>query len=266
MIRHTSNNNVYPFVPGTVSPLLDPLVLGLLDVFIVIQGAETGTGSAVTIPEVKVVGTNTSANDLILSLRATEIDGRYWDFDVTIPSANSPGTISSTSISSNADIKVSLFYDTSYTIEAFVNEIAEAQIETSRVVWKTEKLNSISFSNIARCNSTEDAGDIVETFTYDLNAVSPEINIIDGYNTEWSYTDNTLTLVGQAGIGQGNSPDYGNTEGSSCPVIDTAELEGVYTINGLLPVNGNIDLLTSSALYLNKSTGKIEVSKRLETE
>jgi hypothetical protein len=270
MSRTLSNNTEYPFIPGTIDVVLDKVVEGLLDIYIVIRGSETGDGlPAQAYPTISLVDVSTTGSSMILSFRAVEIDGRYWDFTADLANADVSGEILLVNACSLPDIAFSLFYDTSVTSTTFSDiSGASAEVESSRTLWHTERLETLDFTNIARCNSVEDPGSVSTEYSLDMTAATAELTLGDGYSTEWSYVDNALTLVGEAGIGEGYAPDYGN-EGqvgsSSCALVDVGALDGVYTINGVLPTNGNIDLLTSSALYLNKSIGVIEVSKRLET-
>ena len=259
--RHVSAHGEYPFIPGTYSAGLDVLH-GILDLFITVRGTPTGSGAPITDPIVKLVSTTAAGSDMTLSFKATERNGDFWDFDIDILGADTAGSISQ-ALSNNAYVYAIAIYDTTFFANNFVSTAGiDATVEPSRTQWQTEAIESIVFENITRCNSVEDTGTIVTVQTINAVDVDPEIKVSNGYNTEMTYEDNQLALVAGIGLGEGTAPTYGNTDTVGCPEPDPEEIDGIFSINGLLPVDGNIDLSTSSDLYFNKSTGVIEVIKR----
>jgi hypothetical protein len=259
--RHVSARGEYPFIPGTYAAGLDVLK-GILDLFVVVRGVPTGNLLPVQDPIIELLETTAAGSDMTLSFRARERDGRFWDFDIDILGADTPGSIGQ-ALSNNAYVYAIAIYDTTFFANNFVSTPGiNATVEPSRTQWQTEAVERVVFENVVRCNSEEDFGDIVTVQVINASDPNPEIKLANGYNTVLSYEDNQLSLVAGIGLGEGQAPSYGNTDTVCCPEPDPEEIEGIFSINGLLPVNGNIDLSTSSGLYFNKSTGLIEVLKR----
>lgn len=259
--RHISAKGEYPFIPGTAVTGLDVLD-GILDLFVVVRGTPDGSGATVTDPIVQLMASVVIGSDMRLDFQATERNGDFWNFSFLVLGADTPGSIAQV-LGNNAYVYAIATYDTTPFSNNFVSTPGiSAVAEPSRTQWQTEAIESIVFENITRCNSVEDTGTLVTVQTINAVDVDPEIKLANGYNTLLSYEDNQLSLVAGIGLGEGTAPGYGNTDPVGCPEPDPEEIVGVFSINGLLPVDGNIDLSTSSDLYFNKSTGIIEVLKR----
>jgi len=85
------------------------------------------------------------------------------------------------------------------------------------------------------------------------------VDWVDGYNLEIEASSGSLELVVAAGIGAGTSPDYGDT-GENCTSSDTNVLDdAILVINGVPPVNGDIPLVTSPEIGIQRTRGLIEL-------
>ena len=258
--RHYSSEGDYPFVP----PLQDNLreiATAILDVYILIQGEPSGLTAPVPYPVTRLEGSIVVGAGRVVYLRSTATSGAYWDYTFTIPDVSKDGVIEQIS-PVGGDVTGMLVYKSNNLSTATFPEFMEAELEPARVQWHVETTEAILFKNISRCNSVEDEETLVEVLnTADI--VDLTLRLENGYNTKVVYDDGTLLFDAGAGFGKGRMPNLGNTDPILCPEPDLdAAPEGVLTINGLLPNDGNIPLSVSSALYIEREAGRILIRKK----
>lgn len=261
--RHISAEGDYPFVPPLTGSIQD-LAKGLLDMYIVIQGSPSGSGPAIDYPTTTLQSAVASGAGCILTFRSTFTDGSYWEYTFTVTDFSIDGTIEQLS-PVGGDVTGMLVYTATRLSEVTYPVNTVSEIEPARVQWHVESTAEILFQNITRCNSVEDEDTLVDVLN--TNELGDDvIRIEDGYNTKVSLVEGSLVFEGGAGLGKGRMPDLGNTDTGVCPepALD-AVVEGVLTINGLLPENGNIALEVSKELYLERTPGRILVKKRQQT-
>jgi hypothetical protein len=257
--RHFSSQGDYPFVP-ILSGDIKTFAASILDIYIVIQGEPTDTTTPVDYPITYLMSATEASNEVTLNFRSIYINGDYWDYTFILPDVTIKGDIITVG-SLGGYVSGVLSYKTPISTSLFpINTPLE--IESARVQWHIEFIEAIVFQNITRCNSVEDTDTLIDILNIQ-DLPTDVIKFKDGYNCVVSYEDNNLTFTASQGIGKGKMPNLGNTNPEMCeePTINSLP-DGVYVINGLLPVNGDIPLEVSSALYIDKEPGSIKIRKR----
>jgi hypothetical protein len=269
--RHVSAQQDYPFIP-TLSEADAAITAGILDVFFVIQGDADVSASASSTalapdpgraPTTHLISYNAGALTTEFVFEATNSSGQSWFITFDVP--NQVGTASdlgSVSQSGSGDCTGVLIFSSADIIDAG-SASCYLQVEPCRSQWYTEHIRSLSFINSPDCSLESDE----EVIELALGGAS-SLAWVDGYNTSVSYSSDVLALA--VGIGNG----LGHTDEGLLSYTDLCEVEyginssssysasPVFTINGLVPVNGDIDVDTSAALGLQRSEGKLEILVR----
>lgn len=135
-------------------------------------------------------------------------------------------------------------------------------VEPGRAQWHVEQVDDLNFFNIDRCNGVENEDSSWPVVLEEQSSSSDTdivVDWVDGYNCELEASSGSLELVVAAGIGEGTSPDYGDT-GESCTSLDANVLDdSVLVINGVPPINGDIPLSTSPKIVIQRTRGLIEL-------
>jgi hypothetical protein len=265
--RHVSAQNDYPFY--MVPDALRPLAQGILDVYFVIQGPESGF----------MTGTSSSSSEeaeeppeLLEQVRLVQYDNlgtttrftfwaisgnRYWVITFTVP--HTGGDIGQVSNDDVSDCRAVLIYNADFITLASGTDIL--QVEPGRAQFHVEQVNTLEFYNIWRCNGVETPESSNEVLKLGASSSGPmELALVNGYNTVVSY-ESSLEIAGGTGLGLGIVPDIGNTApGCSSSGEEDLELEDVVTtINGILPEAGNIPLQVSRSVGKQRSPGRLEL-------
>lgn len=267
--RHVSGEVDYPFVPELPS-FERAISSGILDVYFVIQGDPsfvTTTSSSSSAPAsssvpdegceepaktVHLISLTASGADTIFTFHAVE-GNKTWVITFTVPNINADtGQVDN---DDSTDVRGVFIYN-SGNIPTGSSEV-NMEVEPTRVQWHTEIVDSITFKNIARCNSVEDSDTLI---TVHAIADDDPLNVEDGYNTEVSYEDGILSFNAEQGIGKGEAPDLGNSEG--CSEEDPTESQVITTINGISPINGNISINVSNRFGKQRTRGRLEIISR----
>jgi hypothetical protein len=134
-------------------------------------------------------------------------------------------------------------------------------VEPGRAQFHTEQVDSLSFFNIWRCNGEESSESSIEVLALGTSSAEEmSLELIDGYNTSLNF-DESLSIVGGVGLGQGIAPDLGNT-GPACSSLSEEVLDlddVVTTINGILPEAGDIPIGVVGSIGVQRSEGRIEL-------
>lgn len=261
--RHVSAQNDYPFHP--VSDALRPAALGILDVYFVIQGRETGTISEESSSSdqecdqalrqtVHLIAYVVSGSVTKYTFRAFH-DNRYWDVTFSVPNAG--GEIGQVNNDDGSECRAVLIYNSDLIMQATAG--TSLQVEPGRAQFHTEQVDSISFFNIWRCNGAEDPASSLSVLEIGSSA-EMSLDMVDGYNTQLAY-ESSLEIIGGVGLGKGIIPDAGGTS-PECQTSSEAETEledVVTTVNGLLPNNGNIPVRVVGSIGLQRSPGRLEL-------
>ncbi len=258
--RHYSSEGEYPFVPGLSGEALN-LSKGILDFYAVVQGDPSGTIAGVSMPITYLLNASVAGPVLTLDFRSVNVSGDYWDYSFTVPDITQEGIIDNVA-AVGADVSGMLVYNSKLLGQVTYPVAVNAEIEPARVQWHTEITKNILFQNISRCNSIQDTETLIDV----LNTSSLGDDVLkfeDGYNTDVSAEDSIITFEPAPGNGKGRMPNLGNTNPEECEEVDINQIpEGVLTINGLTPVNGNIALEVSDSLYVESSLGIISIKRR----
>jgi hypothetical protein len=258
--RHYSSEGEYPFVPGTSGEALK-LSKGILDFYAVVQGDPTGALAPVPLPITYLQDASTSGAGVILTFRSVNVNGDYWEYTFTVPDITQEGSIDNVA-AVGGDVTGMLVYNSKLLGLVTYSVTTNIEIEPARVQWHAEITKNLVFHNITRCNSVQDTDTLVEILDT-ASLVDDTLKFVDGYNTEVTAEDSVLTFEAAAGNGKGRMPNLGNTDTEVCPDVPLGEgSNGVLTINGLIPNNGDIPLRVSSALYIESSAGSIAIKKR----
>ena len=251
--RKTSSEIYYPFTPATIDAER-VVVEGVKDIFIMIQGEPDATGQPDLAEQVTLDSYTVSAGDRIYQFTAAQGTVR-WTFTVTV--AANTGTVEAGT--SHATVFAVMIVDTN-NIPGITNSPLTAPLEPARVQWYAEQIDKITISNIHREDGFEDSTILIPLSVFDPADPLPfDIKIADGYNLEWAVVDGKLTVDADQGIGQGVSPDWGDTVNPPDP---PTESDGIWGINGLRPINGNIELQVSDSLLVTSADGIITISER----
>jgi hypothetical protein len=278
--RHVSSRGDYPFV----SPLplaTQPEADGILDLYFVIQGDPTfllppasSLSSSSTEPgefhedfvqtilfEYEIVATDT-----IYTFHAV-FNEKVYVVTFTVPHAGGIGRVSN---DDGSDVDAVLIFDADFIIKVGMANPLGAIVEPARTQWHIEKLKTLSFFNIKRCNGEEDQSILVPVIPSQTSSSSMgssagpfdtlNLKLRDGYNVEVAYDpDSGLSFLGGDALGKGNAPDFGNTV--DCESSSSAEAieDGITTVNGVIPVAGNIPINVSPSLGKQTQPGKIEI-------
>ena len=204
-----------------------------------------------------VIGTDTE-----FTFRAKQ-DGDSWVIKFLVP--NNLGTTGQVYNNDSSDCRAVLIFNSALIMKQG-GAYTDIPVEPARAQWHTELVTSLGFHNISRCGGSEDPGTVLDVLLLAQGSSGSEdmsLSIIDGYNTEWEYSDSSLSLTAAAGIGQGVSPGYGDT-GPMCSSGEeiTLDSDAITVINGITPDNGNIDIAISSGFVLQRSRGRIEIGVR----
>jgi hypothetical protein len=263
--RHLSARGWYPFIEPNIEPKfsivgLDLIAFNVLDISIIINGVHSGTVAPIPYPKTALIGVvNTGTPTKQLTFRSTFTDGRYWQYSISIPVLNTPVY---PIINAAAKVRAVYIHQDIWTSPIGPGDVFELEVEPSRVQWYVESVGDLAFKNITRCNSVEDVDTLYTVLDTSLLAGDP-IQMADGYNTTVTYENGELHFQSGAGLGLGRMPNLGNTDVGSCPEPDiTSVLDSVLTINGLLPVSGDIPLQVSQSLYIDKEQGQITIRKK----
>jgi len=270
--RHVSAQQDYPFVP-TLSAANATITSGILDVFFVVQGdadvlmpsssaaPAVSTGRA---PTVHLISYSAGATTTELVFEAMNSSGQSWFITFDVP--NQVGTVSdigSVSSSGPGDATGVLVFSSADIINAG-SGTCYIQVEPCRAQWYTEHVQSLSFLNSPACADDPEE----EILTLSVGGES-SMDWADGYNAAVSYSSDVLTLSVGVGNGLGFTDEGDISYEDPCPVdygdgssSSSYSAEPVFTINGLLPTNGDIDVDTSAALGLQRSEGKLEILVR----
>lgn len=266
--RHVSAQNDYPFYP--VPDALKPVAKGILDVYFVIQGDETGN-----IPHDSSSDSSSHQGELPDSrvqrvyLRRYEDLGattryifravhgdRYWDVTFTVP--NTGGDLGQVSNDDGSACRAVLIYNSDFIMHATAD--ITLMVEPGRAQFHTEQVDTLGFYNIWRCAGAEDSESSIEVLTLGSSGEDMSLNMIDGHNTVLTY-ESSLEIIGGVGLGKGITPDAGNTapecQSSSEEEINLEDV--VTTINGLVPENGDIPIQVIGSIGLQRSVGRLEL-------
>jgi hypothetical protein len=260
--RHVSAQNDYPFHP--VSDALRPVALGILDVYFVIQGQETGIVSEessssaqesdqVLLQTVYLISYLVTGPLTKYTFRAF-YGNRYWDMTFSVP--NTGGELGQVNNDDGSDCRAVLIYNSDLIMQATAD--ISLQVEPGRAQFHTEQVDSMSFFNIWRCSGVEDASSSLSVL--EIGSPAMELDMVDGHNTQLAY-ESSLEIIGGVGLGKGIIPDAGNTS-PECQSSSEAEtdLEDVVTvINGILPTNGNIPVRVEGSIGLQRAPGRLEL-------
>lgn len=289
--RKISENTIYPFVPVPYSAGQE-MTSGILDVYFVIQGRPDGlrtddsSSSAVedhttplraTVHLVSVLPMPVILPTVTYLFFEAELYGSLWTIVFCVPNQGNtapanqaittavnigPVTIGTTDYPGTEATGV-LVYDAGR-IWNTTALVGRQQVEPGRVHWHTEIVKSLTFQNIERCRGVENPAVVNDVFSTRQPSASSiadiSLSFEDGYNVVVACSSSSLEFIGGVGLGKGIAPDFGNT-GSSCSSgqeIDYLK-DVVTTINGIVPVSGNIPLQTSPLIGLQRTTGRIEL-------
>jgi hypothetical protein len=279
--RHVSAENAYPFVPPVVSAVAD----GILDLYFVVQGEPTSLASS---SSSSASGSPTPSQDLI-EVRLAEYSAvpgfttyrfearfneRIYSVVFVVPHTGGTGQVTNTDLT---QVKAVLIFNTDKVIKTGSGMLS-LEVEPSRAQWHVEDVQSIEFLNITRIAGVEDPDTLVPIRTFNS---SEDIELQDGYNTEVSFDGQTeLSLFGGLGLGKGLAPGLGETSISSSSTsssstsqssmssgpVPPAQVDAVSTVNGFIPVGGDIAVTVSPALSIQRSTGLLEILGRIPAE
>ena len=273
--RHVSAQSAYPFIldPERVySANIEQIKKGILDTYFVIQGTpdisteESGSSSSggaecTTERTVRLISVVDQGTTSLFIFYATE-GGDIWQVWFEVP--NTEGFIGSVQNIYDNDVQATLLYNSA---DIFVGDVSvDIQVEPSRAQFHTERVLSLSFNNIARCNGLEDPSTLLPVLVLSEGSSSeegPSLSLIDGYNTELEFDVVTEEIVfsAQQGIGKGAAPDLGNDLTCTDPVTNPLD-DLITTVNGIAPVNGDIPIDVTRSLGTQRNTGKIEIIPR----
>ena len=246
-----SNETPYPFTPA-ISDADLPAIAGILDAYLVVAGAASVLPVAVASPEVTLTSVTISGASIVYSFRADYGLQRYVN-TITIPRSGGIQQVTTTGYP-----LITLLVDTERLPTSSYPGIT-AVVEPSRVVWDHEVVASLTFKNVRRSSGVENFNTLLTVLTLSPGPGNPgTLRLIDGYNTEFRYTDGELLLNVDAELGQGASLDYGNTAES--PVVDTRPI--LQCVNGLLPLSGDIPIYLSDALGIETGDGTLTITRR----
>ena len=261
--RHVSADDVYPFLPQPLQPsaLNDIIVKSIKEIFSVIRGApDLNTGTPLDAPRATLRVLVVSPNNYQLLLSYYYTEGQVWDYEIAISTLGLSG-IQSIEAVTNDRSRITAIVDIDHLEQILVTPPALHYIlEPSRTVWAIEEVNKITLSNIERCNSVETPNNLIVVETYDSGNSSMSIG--NGYNTALSYAGNTLSIDADINLGQGTAPDFGNNVGG-CEAVDPNQIDGIFSINGLVPVDGDISLEVSAGLAMEQTAGQLKIARRL---
>ena len=268
--RHVSAQNDYPFYD--VPEALRPVAFGILDVYFVIQGRETGilNGEESSSSDSSAEPDSISPLVQIVVLHKYEDLGgstkftfrassgnRYWDVTFTVP--QTAGDISQVNNDDGSDCRAVLIYNGDLIITGSQDWVGLG-VEPGRAQFHTEQVDSLAFFNIWRCNGSEESDSSVEVLSLGQSSGEMELDLADGYNTVLAF-DSSLEIIGGVGLGQGVVPDAGNTapgceQSSSEQELDLDDV--VATINGIVPDAGDIPIGVVGSLGIQRTEGRIE--------
>jgi len=267
--RHVSAQQDYPFVP-VLSDADSDIVSGILDVFFVVQGdpdtmlpaSSTSEDNSVA-PTVHLISYNAGASTTELVFEAVSSLGHVWYMTFDVP--NQVGTASDLGSVYNTDPGDStgvLIFSSSDIIDAGSGS-CYIKVEPCRTQWHIERVKSLSFLNSPEC-----AGDLNdEEILYLSVGGESSLDWANGYNTNISFSSNTLTISAGVGNGLGHTDEGNLPYDELCDVpyfgsSSSSEAGPIYTVNGLIPTNGDIPVDTSAALGLQRSEGRLEILVR----
>jgi len=272
--RHLSVDGVYPFIGIDNEPAIE----GIKDVYFVLQGDPTvamdpnDTDTRVRLIQVQDLGSSTQ-----YTFQAVR-DTRRWIVTFIVPHNVGTGQVVN---EPGPKTKAVLIFNSDQIYQGGGVLNVDIVVEPSRAQWHVSKVQSMSFYNICRENGVEDTSDLIPV----LILTDPEpygdplvIPLEDGFNSEVTYDPdiNELTILVDQGIGKGPCPDFGDTvcadgiagsSGSSGgsseePIVPDQE-NVVSVINGLVPVDGNLDIQVSRSLSINTAVGLVEIIAKL---
>jgi hypothetical protein len=275
MTRKVSTETVYPFVPP-LSSLLTSVVAGIKDLYFVIQGDPTSIIAASSISSSSSSRTTIFYEDFVQTRLAEYTAGfgntvfrfeailnsALYEVTFTVPHSGGLGQVYN---DDGSLVRAVLIYDTAFIIKTG-SSLVSIVVEPSRTQWHTEKVTSINFYNIQRCNGVEDQTVLIPLDIIPASSSSQssgagntfDLRFRDGYNTRISF-DEGLSFFGEAGIGRGLAPTFGNTIDCASSSSATAFQEGITTVNGVIPVSGNIPIEVSPSLGKQAETGRIRI-------
>jgi len=273
--RHVSAHNDYPFIPP-LSLAAATATGGLLDAFFVIQGdpsfslAEGSSEAESSGPycsdeilhQVRLVSYALSGTNTVFTFQAKE-GLRVWVLTFTVPNVLDPGKTGQVSNDDSTDCRAVLIFDSSKV--AAGSGFVDIELEQARTQWHTEQVAEITLMNIFRCDGVENSSSFVPAAVFG-GAGSSDLIIPweDGYNCEVAFeSDAGLRFLAGVGIGKGTSPDFGDTTSSCGSSEGVTETGFVSTINGFVPVNGDIPVTVSNGLGKQKARGKLQLVTRV---
>lgn len=273
--RHVSATGDYPFVFPVPDGSKDEIG-GIKDLYFVIQGApsfvlpasSSSSSQGDNIFHADFVRTilfeySISGPTTIYTFHAIFNDFVYV-VTFTVPHAGGIGSVTN---DDGGPSKAVLIFDSGQIITTGGGNVFGAIVEPSRTQWHTERVTSLEFFNIQRCNGVEDADMLISVLIPESSTTSSlgpyelqEIRLTNGYNVTVDTIDSQgLVFSGGDGVGLGNAPDFGNTIDCGS-VSSTAELlEGITVVNGIIPVGGNIRIEVSRSLGKQTSQGLIQI-------
>jgi len=254
--RKVSAETDYPFVPE-LSVADAAVVAGIVDIYFVIQGPpdeesssseETDLLQNVYLVDYSLVGDNT-----LFHFEAVE-GIRVWDITFTVPNTDSyTGQVGN---DDDSDCRAVLVFNSGKIVQAAGN--CRLRVEPGRSQWHTEQVNRLEFYNIGRCDFEETEAEYLVLRLPDGSS-SEEMNlaVADGYNCVVD-GESGLQFTGGVGLGLGIAPDRGNTAIGCSSNSELDSTEFVSTINGLLPVNGDIPIQTSASIAKRRTIGRLK--------
>jgi hypothetical protein len=254
--RHASVKGAYPFIsPATAEGI--SVSGGILDVYLVIQGDPDITGAPAvlrnTIEMINYIPSGSTSEITFLASQGTD----RWFIQFIVPNDLSGDQIGEIEDDGLNDCHGVLVFRSAELDNTLVSYAENMEAEPSRAEWHTEHVQSMSFSNITRCNGEEDDSILIPVTT----VAGGELKLENGYNVTVAYADGQITLSGIRGTGKGLAPDLGDSAG--CPPTPANEDEFVTTVNGLAPINGDIPIRVSNNLGLQQTaTGQINIIRK----
>jgi len=261
--RKISSQTAYPFIPN-LTPAEELLAKGIVDIYLVIQGApDTASslpslsGSSSFIQEVFLVSYSAGAGVTTYTFKAFQ-NTDTWILSFDVP--NTPGQIGEVTYTGPGDSHGVLVFNSDEVPTSGVGNIS-MEVEPARTQWHTEAVSSVSFYNIARCNSVEDFSKL--RLIGAASSSSPQGDVLsfsDGYNAVVSRQGDVITLTGVPAGGLGRAPTLGDTPGE-CTASSSSPLplSVVSTINGITPVGGDIVLEVAGGLGVGRGPAVINV-------
>jgi len=252
--RHESVQGPYPFItPATAEGI--SVSVGVLDVYLIIQGPPTFTGPLVPRNIVELINYIPAGSSSELTFQASKGINR-WLIQFTVPNDLQGNLIGEVSDNATNNCQGVVVFHSVDLDSALVTYAEEMEVEPSRTEWHVEQVGSLTFENIERCQGVEDDGVIIPVTT----VAGGTLKLEDGYNMRVRFKDG-ISFLARTDVGKGLAPDLGDS--ASCPPVVGEEDEFVTTINGLSPINGNIPLLTTNSLGIQiVAAGQVDIVRK----